>query len=211
MGEIYFGKPFIHRVGITQHGYVIPLSTPIYSDGEFDGVLLVVISLSEIINAYISDLYVSPNNHIFLFYSDGTILVNYPEHENLTGVNVLEYISENPYPESEKTLPLLRGLIGSKDPGRLDLILPFGEMEPVRFVVSHFPVVYDGKHWSLVIAVPELDIDAELHTPRTLKAFVLYFCIFMVLVLSLVSVFVIKVTMKNAYFNGLKDGKNGKS
>jgi len=210
-GEFYFGNPFIPRVGITKHGYMIPLSTPVFSDGEFDGVLLVLVSLSEMTKVFISDLHVSPNHRVFLFYSDGTVLISYPENENITGVNVLEYISENSYPESENTLSLLEGLIESNDPGKLDLILPFGEKQPARFLVSHFPVVYDGEHWSLVVAVPESDINTELHTLKTLKIFMLSFCIFMVLALSLVSVLIIRISRKNAYFNGLKDGKNGKN
>ncbi len=211
VGDTYLNKPLLPGIEIDKPEYIIPFVTPIHKNGKFDGILALAISLPKLTETYLGPLKVSPDYRVYLFHPDGTILAGLAGYAELVGVNYFEYLRDNPYPGSEEALQGLEGAVEDENEGKLDIVL-FSTIEKklIRFIVAYAPVVYDNEHWTLGLAVPISDVLADFNPLRESSIVVFSLFIFMILILSAIGILLARVNQRNAYMDGLKDGKKNK-
>lgn len=212
LGNTYLSKPLIPEAETVGFGYIIPYVTSMYRNDEFDGILLLAISLPKLTETYIDPLKVSPNCRVYLIHPDGTILAGLSEYKDYVGLNYFEYIQDNPYSGSDDALQGLRSAVENKSGGRLDIILySIIEKQFTRFIIAYGPVVYDGEHWTLGVAVPINDILTTLNPLRESSIVMLSLFITVVLIMSAIVILLAKINQRNGYLSGLKDGKKNKT
>lgn len=206
--DTYLGKPLFPSIETPRAEYIFPFVTPIQKNGEFDGILVLAISLSRLTETYLDPMKVSPNCRVYLFHPDGTILAGVDE---LIGLNYFEYLDENPYPGSEEALQGLKEAVESRDKGRLDIFL-YSPLENgvVRFIIAYTSIIYNDEHWIYGLAIPISDVFDNFSPLKENSIMMLSLFIFMILLLSAIGILLARISHRNAYLNGLKNGRRRK-
>jgi len=133
--------------------YVIPLATPIYSNGEFAGVLAAAISLSDLSEKYLVSLKIVEHNEIFLLSNDGTLL--HAPYDDLIGINFYEFLEKRPYPGSESLAKYAREKLEKKEKGSIKMIFPASpERKPTPMLTAYAPIEFNDAYWMLALAIP---------------------------------------------------------
>lgn len=162
-GDVYLGKPIFPKVKSPNLQYLLPIVTPIYRNGEFDGALFVAISLPKLTATYLDPLQVSPNARVYLMHPDSTIMATMSGYEGYVGLNYIEYLRNNPHPGSEEAIQGLTKALSDEDGGKLDTILYSpSNGEFIRFLITYYPMIHDGNHLTVALAVPYDDINNSL-------------------------------------------------
>jgi hypothetical protein len=202
-GDVFLGKPQPARVKMTKmpdFSFFLPLVTPIYQSGEFDGVLVLAISLSGLTMTYLEPLEVSPDYRVYLLHSDGTILIGPSEQPGLVRLNYFEYLQDNPYPGSEKAAEDLAKVLKAQEKGRLDAVFNSPvEKGPTRFLIAYSPLFFNDDHWTLGIAVPFDDVQSAFNPLRETSIFLLSAVVLFTLILSIMSIYFVKVNYRKSY------------
>jgi len=211
-GDTYLGKPLMPRVGLSQLGYIFPYITPIYKNGEFDGILLLPISLSKLTATYLNPLKVSPNCIVYLIHPDGTVLASSTRHIELVGVNYFEYLRNKSYSGSEEAFQEFTKAVKKKNIGKLDLMLfSVIEKKPIRFIITLSPVIFNNKHWTLGLAVPFDDINTDLGPFKKNGIMFIFLYIAIILTMSIIGFLIEKIFQRKVNFNCSKEGKINKN
>lgn len=162
-GSTYLGKPELPPIKSANWSFIIPLLTPIYKDGEFNGVLALAISLPRLTATYLDPLQVSPGSRAYLVHSDSTVVGTVSGYEGLVGTNYLQYLKDNPYPGSEKAIQSFSKALIDNDTGEMDLILYSPTRDDYeRFLIAYTPVMYEDQHWTIGLAAPISDVEREI-------------------------------------------------
>jgi len=211
-GDVYLGKPLMPKVKSPNLQFIFPFITPIYKSGDFDGILVLAISLPKLTAAYLDPLEVSPNCRVYLMHPDGTILAGSSEYAELIQFNYFEYLRDNPYPGSEAALQGLTQAVESENEGRLDVIL-YSPIEKglVRFIIAYSPVIYGNEHWTLGLAVPITNINNDFDPLRETSIMLFSSAVLFILTLSAMGILLARANQRKAYLEGLEDGKRSKS
>lgn len=161
--DTYLGKPLLPKAISPNLQLILPVVTPIYRNGEFDGALLMSISLPKLTSSYLNPLQVSPQGRVYLMHPDSTIMATMPGYEGLVGLNYVKYLHNNPYPGNEDVIQELKKALDDEKGGKLDIVLysPVDE-DFVRFLIVYYPVLHGGNHWTVVLAIPFDDINNSL-------------------------------------------------
>lgn len=200
-GDIFFGEPILPRLGGFEGQYISTITTPIYQNGEFRGLVGAAILLSELTNSYLESLKITENTRVYLVNQDGVML--HAPHEKFVGANYFEYLSRNPFEGAEIAEIELREAVAGLDEGKLNIVLPneyTGEL--TRFLIAHSVVRYNGDHWTLALATPERDalvFFSPFHISQTIALFTV---ISVVVVFSSLVVLGVRLAEKKAYIKG---------
>ncbi len=210
-GEVFLGKPQLARIKMAKmpdFSFFLPLATPIHQSGEFDGVLILAISLSELTMTYLEPIEVSPDYRVYLLHSDGTILVGPSEQLGLVKLNYFEYLRDNPYPGSEKAAEDLAKALAAQEKGRLDVVFSSPiEKGPTRFLIAYSPLFFNDDHWTLGIAVPFDDVQKAFDPLRETSIFLLSTVVLFTLIVSIMSVYFVKVNHGKNYIQNQEEGE----
>jgi hypothetical protein len=151
--EVFIGEPIIPRVGNLGKQYIIPVATPIYKEGNFDGLLVSSILLTQLTKEYLEPLKMSEDTRVYLVSSNGTIL--YGPFESLIGKNYIQYLKDHPFLGSTVIASYLKQKAESTEPEKLDIVLPDEKKGGItRFLIAYAPIFYNHSHLLLAIAVP---------------------------------------------------------
>jgi hypothetical protein len=196
-GDVFLGKPQLARIKTSNFSFLIPMATPIYQGSKFDGVLVLAISLSKFTTDYLESLEVSPDYRVYLVHPDGTILATPSEQTGLVKLNYFEYLQDNPYPGSEEAAEAFAKAAASIDKGRLDVILySTKKNRPDRFLIAYSPLFLNDNQWTLGVAVPFDDIQANFVPLKETSVFLLSIVVLFTLGLSIMSILFIRTSQR---------------
>lgn len=208
--EVYIGSPVLPDFGPLAGQYIIPITTPIIEDGEFEGLINIAVSLSDLTSRYITPLKFSDTTRIYLINNQGDILQG--PHEKLIGVNYFDYLQANPYQGSQEVLPQMKGAVSDTDEGTMKLVLPnerIGGLD--TFLIAYAHVILSDTVWTLAIATP-IDEALQYYAPFRIRGIsVLIFVIFLIISYSAFLIVSVRLTKKRSYLKGLKHAQKLKS
>lgn len=207
-GDTFLGKPLLPRIKSTKLQFIIPLITPMYRNGEFDGVLALAISLPKLTATYLEPLQVSPNSRVYLMHSDSTIIATISGYEGLVGLNYIDYLHDNPYPRSDEAIQSLTKALEDENGGRMDIILYSpAEKDYVRFLIAYYPVIFNNEHWTFGLAVPIDDVNKDIAPFK--KGGIMFISIFVVVMIALSAIGTIlnNIRKRVGYFGNTKVNK----
>lgn len=208
-GNIFVGKPIVARFGPYKDQTLITIATPIIEDGKFKGVLNSGILLSELTKTYLDPLKISENTQIYFLSSDGILL--YSTSPGLTGVNIFDFLRDNPFPGSETILKMVEERIGIKEEGKMKIFLPgttYTKEPPSQYLFAYSPVTFGDKYWFLSISTPVEDISASIGPfyKNQLTTFVFLLVVF--IFLTALGLTTLRITYKDGYLKGFNHGKD---
>ena len=140
--------------------YVVPIVSPVFDkEGDFNGALIMGVSISRLTDQYMSHLKISDKTEIYIAKYDGSFI--YAPTKELLGKNFFELIEENPFLGSEFLIEKLKEHLGNVKEGKLEVAYPenIGTASPLRTrLIAYSPVFVKGREWILVIATPIDDV-----------------------------------------------------
>jgi len=187
-GEVFAGKVVISAVGASKGQSILPLATPVFKDGKFDGVLAVGILLSDLTSFYLNPLNISDDSYVHLFDSNGVWLVS-TKYPQLAGVNYFDYIRKNPYPGSDSFALEVKKLIDEPKEGKFltDSLDRTGQ----KLLVAVSPIKTNlagdkgSLYWFLAVVVPASQALLFFSQFEAILNAILLFVLFVVLSFSL--------------------------
>ena len=207
--EVYIGNPVKPRFGALENQYVVTITTPEQENGEFSGVINIAVLLSELTESYITPLKTSDANMFYLVSEDGTIL--YGPNEELIGVNYIDYLTKNDFPDSALAKEVLSEAAERMKDGTLVLTLPEAKTGKLnRFLIAYSPVKMVRSHWTLVVVMADDNLNEAYLPFRINQVIVLIFLVATILSFSAFLLVSVRVTRKKAYLKGLNHAKKYK-
>lgn len=200
-GEVFSGEPILPRLGAYEGQYIVPMATPVYEGEEFKGVLGMAILLSELTKTYLDPLKISADSKIYLLTRDG-ILLHSPVPE-LTGVNILDYLAENPFPGSEVFLEKMEEGMVKGGEGKLDMPWPETAKGPLsRHLIAYSPLKVGGHDWVLGMATPIKDALAFFGPFYGNQLAALMMAILSILSFGAFVILAVRMARRDAYLDG---------
>jgi len=192
-GDTYLGKPIVPRVNSPEPEYILPFVTPVYRNGEFDGGLIMAISLNKLISTYMEPLKFTPKSISYFIHPDGTILAGPLERIELVGVNYFEYLKKKSYEGSQFAYEQFAKAVRSEKSGKLDLILfSLDEQKPIRYLISYSPLTFGDQHWIISLATPYDSLYTDLGSLRETGIMMFSAIVFFILTLSIIGILLSK-------------------
>jgi C4-dicarboxylate-specific signal transduction histidine kinase len=156
-GETFLGEPVLPTEEGMAPEYIIPLATPIYSNGEFSGVLAAAISLSDLSEKYLISLKIFKNSEVFLLSNEGALL--HAPYSDLVGINYYDLLEEKPYLGSKSLAKYAKEELAKKREGSTSMLFPASpERKLTPMLAAYSPVEHNGAYWMLALAVPLSEI-----------------------------------------------------
>jgi len=155
-GDVYLSEVIMSRVGASKGQYITLLATPIYKNGKFQGVLGAAVILSELADTFFKPLKISSETQIYLLQKDGTFL--YAPYPELVGINLFNYLKENPFLGSDVIVNLVSKKIQEGRGDGFNIAIPnFYTKKLLSVLFTYYPFSFKGRHWFLAISTPEKD------------------------------------------------------
>lgn len=212
-GDVYVGEPILSRVGVSKGKHVITIVSPMIDEDGFKGAVTTGILLPDLTGQYLEPLKISEDTQVHLLNSEGNWL-DPARHSESAGTNIIEYLEENPYPGSEELLKDLKLVLYEPDEVKLSTFPVIdGEITNASFLAAASPLDVnkepglENKHWFLVVATPKSDALKFSGTFYLSGSLGLVFALFVTLGILTTLMITVRVTQRNAYLSGFKQGK----
>jgi len=206
-GEIYVGAPIFPRAGLFQGSYVLIVAIPIVEQGEFRGVIVGAVLLSDLTTEYLNPLKISEESQIYILNKAGLIM--FSPIEKLIGQNYFDLIELYPYPGSDKAAREFKlALESEKDEGKLDLEFrdeATGEMRRYLLAYSHFRA--ETLPMVLAVSTPVEDAMVYWHQFRGQYGVMVVFWVMVVLVFTGLLILVLRFVQRDAYEDGWEEAR----
>lgn len=154
VGAVFVGKPVISRLGASRGQTIIPVATPVYDKGQFQGVLATSVELQPLTQHYLGLMNVSPSTEVYLLDTQGTFLYASPD-DSVLGTNALEQLQQHSFLGSQPILDHLQAALAHPQEGKIQAGY-FNQNANglgIRLLV-YTPVSVGNQTWLLVMAAP---------------------------------------------------------
>lgn len=198
-GEVYFGTPVISRLGASEGKYIVPVASPLISDGQFKGVLSAVVILSQLTQDYLQPLKISGQTEVYVLNSQG-VFISALDGE-LIGKNVYQYLDENPFLGSAIFKEEIKKKMEERGEGKLRIAWPDtkGNLNIFsRQLLVFSPFSLGKQSFFLAIATPVDDALVYIGPiyMRQNVGFVVSFLAVLIVVVRLAKIYAYKEAMK---------------
>jgi len=140
--------------------YVAPIVSPVFDkEGDFNGALIMGVSISRLTDQYMSHLKISDKTEIYITKHDGNFI--YASSKELMGENFFEFVRKHPFLGSEIIIEKLEERLENVQEGKLEVAYPenVGTALPLKTrLIAYSPVLARDREWILVIATPIDDV-----------------------------------------------------
>lgn len=197
-GEYKVFPPIISKVGATKGEYIVTVSTPIFHNSQFDGVLTTAVLLTSLTKEYLGDLRILDSSKIYLVTESGEIV--YSDVSEITGRNFKD-IFDTDFLGKEKVFEIVANELKKDTESKLQLAIPNFQnglaLEP--YLISAAPVSISDNLWKLVAVTPEkslLTFTYKIFSGQIMAAFI---------VATLFIVLVLRVSRNTGYQEAVTD------
>jgi len=175
--EYFIGDPVISRLGASKSQTIIPVASPVFSDGEFAGVVAASVILQPLANKYLEFLKISEYTDVYLLDNSGQVI--YTNQSDIDAPAVQKIIDTIP----DKQLS--------------------SEKETVKITQDYLITLTDlplnNQNWILAVSSPN-----EASTQNLSSFYVRRIAILLIVYLTVVSVVVIAIVERERTLKKLK-------
>ncbi|HJX45813.1 MAG TPA: cache domain-containing protein [Patescibacteria group bacterium] len=214
-GELFLGQSIQAKLGAFKDEYVVTLSTPVYKNNEFDGVLVTAILVLKLTDSYINPLKISDRSQIYLVDRSGSII--YSHITPLLGVNFLDFLEENPFTGSNIVINAVKekfNKLTDESEGKLEYIRNdyFDKTSFNKWLLTYSTIDLGNfsqpdKRWILVVETPYEDAELFSNPFLSNQTIVLIFFILVILISSILGISITRTGESEAYFKGFNQGR----
>jgi len=201
-GGIITGKPILARLPNAAL-YIIPISTPIFVNGAYNGTLVAPVYLKKLAEDYLDPAKISDNTKVYLLDSRGTML--YAPYEDYIGKSYFDVLQASGTEGLEESEKLLKGALVAGVEGKLDMeflgIDKEGEIVLQRYILAHVPIFHEDEEtrWTLGVATPVTDVFEFYGSTRKMLAGGTLLIVVTIFTFAATTVFLVKVAQKGAH------------
>jgi hypothetical protein len=199
-GDYNVGSPMIGTVGYSKGKYIIPVASPVITDGKFSGVVSTSVILSDLTNLFLTNLEFSNKTKILLIDQKGVILS--ASDASLSGTGVFDYLSKFSYSGRSDTInKIAMGFATTSNEGKMQVVLPdsTNQGKPTDYLVAFSKVNFSSSNWFLAIASPQSDSSLYLWRVKDVVYAAFAFAIFTVILFSLANLQIAKHERKRNF------------
>ena len=150
-GETYTTNPLL----LVQGGIGSHIGVPVYSDGEFKGVVFATIDISTLSERYLADVIPEGHGHVYMITRIGRSLYD-SAHKGIIGKKYIGSFCTNDSSYAEILSEQMREKEGTG--------YYFDEYSGEWRIVAYTPIVWHNHIWSVATSVPASDVDALVHS-----------------------------------------------
>ncbi|WKZ25588.1 MAG: cache domain-containing protein [bacterium] len=158
-GEYKVFPAIVSKLGSSKGKYILPIASPVVKSDNFDGVVVVAVVLSDLVEHYINGLEILESSDYYLVTNRGEII--YSTIPSLIGYK-LEDLLANKFLGSQIIYDLIREEMASEGDTVLNLAIPNSDrshkLEP--YLVNASTIKLADRNWKLVTTTPENDLKA---------------------------------------------------
>ena len=148
--------PVVAKLGPAKGKYIVAVSSPLFSNNHFNGVLTIAIPLSELTQKYIQNLKVLDSSRVYLITKEGEII--YSDRPELTGKNIQNMFNFD-FLGKDKVVETFLSELQRPDETKLKLAMPNFENNKLEsYLISAVPISVSDQLWKLVVVTPEKDL-----------------------------------------------------
>jgi len=167
-GEYFFGEPIIPREKLNGSSITVPISTPLFKNGRFNGALTSGITLSELELKYLSILKYPEGSSVFIMDNHGVMLSG--SDDSFVGINYVDYFNDNPFLGSDFVLSKIEDIINDCESGGFNIALPGrGEVEFENYLLSHDHIMCDTNNKMTYFMISPVEDSLKLLAPVYIK------------------------------------------
>ncbi|MEA1906957.1 MAG: sensor histidine kinase [Euryarchaeota archaeon] len=149
--ETYTTRP----VPLVQGGIGSNVGVPVYSDGEFKGVIFATIDISTLSARFLEDTVPKWRGYTYMITKSGRCLYD-GTHRGIISEKYIGILCE--------TNSSYAGVLRDQMPGGAGVGYYFDEDTGKQMVVTYTPVVWRGRIWSVATTVPESEVEVLVHS-----------------------------------------------
>jgi len=150
-GETYTTNP----VQLVQGGIGSTIGVPVYSGGEFKGVVFAIITISTISEQFLADAIPEGHGYVYMFTRKGRCLYD-EAHKEIIGK---QYIGQF-YTNDSSFAGILQEQLENKEGAGYY----FDDSSKERRIVAYTPVVWDNHIWIISTNVPGSEVEVLIHS-----------------------------------------------
>ena len=144
-----------HPVPLVQGGIGSTIGVPMYSGGEFRGVVFAIIEISTISDQFLADALPRGDRHAYMITGSGRSLYD-GAYEDMVGKKYIGGFCAN----NSSYADILREQMQEKE----GTGYYFDEITGEQRIVAYTPVVWRDRVWSVATSVPESEVGALIHS-----------------------------------------------
>jgi hypothetical protein len=204
-GEVFIDEPMVAQGGSLKGERIVSLTTPVFYQGNFAGIMVVNFLVEELAKKYIEPLSLSPKTHYTILSKEGTVIAS--TFKELVGKNIRQIQEEKSWPEDSRVL--VEGAIRGEEGAAFHSFVNLLTGETSKAVSAYSPVRINGNSlWSAWVSVPYGEIE-ELVTPfRQNQILTLISVLSGTLLLAAILILGIKVGQKDGFLDGYYQAKS---
>ncbi len=150
-GETYTTTPMLLVQGVVGSN----IGVPVYTDGEFKGVVFATIEISTLSERYLASVLPEGRGYIYLITKSGRSLYD-GEHKEIVGKKYIGYFCDNNSSYADILREQMHGMEGAG--------YYFDETTGEQRIVSYTPVFWRDYIWSVATSVPVSEAKALIHS-----------------------------------------------
>jgi hypothetical protein len=170
--KVLLSDPVTAREGPVKGKKVLVVTVPVFTDGEFDGLVFTGMDLSKLVDDYVTSLVVYAGSDVMLWDEKGTVLVGLVQ-KDMTNENIFEVIKARYADRQEEYGRQLKEVFGGRNSWvRLDLYLP-DDTRRQGWIVGFESMEFGERSWPLIVMVSEEEVLGRIEKFEDYTKFVL--------------------------------------
>lgn len=158
-GQYFVGQPVISRLGPTKGQTIVPVASPVYKNGVFNGVVVASVKIHPLTQNYLELMKVSDVTEIYLISKQGELLYSNSLPADSTGLDIFQSLKDNPFSGSQTLSGEFKNALNKAGEGSLKaayLSPKTGKIE--EHLLAYSPISLGSQNWLLVMASPSKEV-----------------------------------------------------
>ena len=205
-GAFFVSEPLIPRAGINRGKQSLVAATPVFLNGQFNGVLHASISVEDLTINYLNTLNVPSEKSTASYVIDQKGIAIATPFTDLIGIDTRAYARQKQWPGYETYLSMVDAMTSGKEGSRVYAFM--GSDGVAKRWINAFSPVFAGNaaFFSIASAVPYAEAEGLVTNIYTIRLVSLAITILFAAVGVCILIFGVYVAQQDGYNRGLKDG-----
>lgn len=205
-GAFFVSEPLVPKAGINRGKQSLVAATPVFLNGQFNGVLHASISIEDLTINYLNALKTPSEKTIASYVIDEHGVAIASPFTDLIGVNVRSYARDKRWPGYETYLSMVDAMTSGREGSRVYAFMGSDGVTK-RWINAFSPVlVNDTAVFSIASAVPHQEAEELVNNIYAIRLVSLGLTILFAAVGVCLLVFSVYVAQQEGYNRGLKEG-----
>lgn len=200
-GEVYFSQPMVGRGGLFKNQWGVVMATPVFDEGEFNGLIFLSVSIDNLIKKYILPLAYMDEVRVVLASQSRRVVASMVPAE--IGINLEELFIQGDFQK------IAADLSKNSSAGSLIRWCYTAEGGREKMITSYSPVAVGEQQWLFLVSVPYKSVIDNVSFLRLFQTLALFLVLLAILLASIFFIFILRFVERKSFLDGYRHGQNG--